>query len=67
MRTVKNLRLARPLIVFDLETTGVDIQRDRIVDIAAVKVLPDGSRETRRRLVNPGIPIPAGATAVRGA
>jgi len=63
---VKNLRLEKPLIVFDLETTGVDTDRDRIVEIAAVKVLPDGSRESRRRLVNPGIPIPAGATAVHG-
>ncbi len=63
---MKNLRLDRPLIVFDLETTGVDPARDKIVEIATLKLLPDGTRDPRRRLVNPGRPIPPGATKVHG-
>jgi DNA polymerase-3 subunit epsilon len=58
------LHLTRPLVFFDLETTGTDIARDRIVQIAVLKLHPDGGEEVRSRLVNPGIPIPASATAV---
>jgi DNA polymerase-3 subunit epsilon len=58
------LTLKRPLVFFDLETTGTDIARDRIVQIAVLKLLPDGGEEVRTRLINPGIPIPASATAV---
>ncbi len=60
-----NLQLKRPIVVFDLETTGTNITQDRIVEISMIKVLPDGKepiKETRR--VNPGMPIPAEATAV---
>jgi len=58
--------LDRPLAVFDLETTGTTPHIDRIVEIAIVRILPDGRSETRSRRVNPGIPIPAAATAVHG-
>ncbi len=58
------LTLTRPVVFFDLETTGTDIARDRIVQIAVLKVQPDGKEEVRTRLINPGIPIPAPATEV---
>ena len=61
---MKNLKLDRPLVAFDLETTGVHVERDRIVEIALVRVELDGSRRTFRSLVNPEMPIPPGATAV---
>jgi DNA polymerase-3 subunit epsilon len=60
----KNLILSRPMAIIDLETTGADVQKDRIVEVAAVKVFPDGRREARSQRVNPGIPIPEAATAV---
>jgi DNA polymerase III subunit epsilon len=58
------LTLKRPLVFFDLETTGTDIARDRIVQISVLKLQPDAREEVRTRLINPGIPIPASATAV---
>ena len=62
----RTLELARPLAVFDIESTGVVPQRDRIVELAIQRIEPDGSvRKTVRRL-NPQIPIPAGATAIHG-
>ena len=53
-----------PLIFFDLETTGVNLFVDRIVELSVIKIMPDGSRETKTRLINPEMPIPAEATAV---
>ena len=58
------LILSRPLVFFDLESTGIDVSRDRIVQISALKLKPDGMRETRTRLINPGMPIPPEATAI---
>lgn len=60
------LELQRPLAVFDLETTGTDPAKDKIVEIALVRVDPGGGRTTITRRVNPGRPIPAEATAVHG-
>ena len=60
------IELTRPLVYFDLETTGIDVASDKIVEISALRVEPDGAREQRTRRVNPGRPIPAGATAVHG-
>lgn len=60
------LKLDRPLIFFDLETTGIDPATDRIVEICALRVDSDGSRESRTRRINPERPIPAGATAIHG-
>lgn len=52
------LSLTRPLAFIDLETTGINLSSDRIVEIAIIKIMPDGSRSVKRKLVNPGIPIP---------
>jgi len=60
------LSLERPLAFFDLETTGVRIGKDRIVQIGIVRLLPDGTRERYQTLVNPEMPIPPEATAVHG-
>jgi DNA polymerase-3 subunit epsilon len=60
------LNLKRPIIFFDLETTGTDAAKDRIVDMALVKLMPDGSRDSFIKRVNPGIPIPAETTAIHG-
>ena len=58
------LNLARPLIFFDLETTGTNIIHDRIVELSYIKVFPDGKEEKKSRRINPEIPIPAQATAI---
>ena len=60
------LHLQRPIVVFDLETTGVQITRDRIVEISILKVYPDGEQETKTRRINPEMHIPEEATAVHG-
>ncbi|MFI3328712.1 MAG: 3'-5' exonuclease [Rikenellaceae bacterium] len=60
------LELKRPLIIFDLETTGVDTSRDRIVEMSMVKLMPDGEKIVKTRRINPDMPIPAEATAVHG-
>lgn len=52
------LNLEKPLVLFDLETTGVNVAEDRIVQLGAIKVYPDGSKENYEQLINPGIPIP---------
>lgn len=58
------LKLTRPMVFFDLETTGVNITKDRIVEISVIKVMPDGSTETKTRRINPEMHIPEQATAV---
>ncbi len=58
------LNLKRPIVFFDLETTGVDTSRDRIVEISLVKVMPDGEEIVKTRRINPEMPIPAEATAI---
>ncbi len=58
------LNLKRPVVLFDLETTGTNITNDRIVEISVVKVMPDGSEIVKTRRINPGCPIPAEATAI---
>lgn len=60
------LNLKRPLVFFDLETTGVDTAKDRIVEISMVKVMPNGDEIVRTRLINPQMHIPEEATAVHG-
>lgn len=60
------LQLQRPLAFIDLETTGVNLSSDRIVEIAIVKLLPDGSRQVKRKLINPGIPIPHSSSDIHG-
>ena len=63
---VRSLDLVRPLAFFDLETTGLDLAIDRIVELAVLKLLPGGAEETLHALINPGIPIPASASDVHG-
>jgi DNA polymerase III subunit epsilon len=63
---LKHIRLERPLVVLDLETTGRRVQADRIVEISTLKLLPDGTDQIRTRRFNPGVPIPPDATAVHG-
>ncbi|MDR0995953.1 MAG: 3'-5' exonuclease [Tannerella sp.] len=60
------LNLKNPLVFFDLETTGVNLVKDRIVEISFVKVSPNGKEESKTRRINPGIPIPAESTAIHG-
>lgn len=61
-----NLKLHKPLCIFDLETTGTNVSKDRIVEICILKVNPDASRESKTWLVNPEMPIPEGASLVHG-
>jgi DNA polymerase III subunit epsilon len=60
------LNLDRPLVVFDIEATGVNKRFDRIIDLAILKIFPDGRQETHEFRVNPEMPIPAEATAIHG-
>lgn len=60
------LNLTKPICFFDLETTGVNITKDRIVEIAILKVFPDGKEEQKRWLVNPEMPIPKEVTEIHG-
>jgi DNA polymerase-3 subunit epsilon len=60
------LQLTKPLAFIDLETTGVNLGTDRIIEIAIVKILVDGTRSTKRKLINPGMPIPAASSEVHG-
>ena len=58
------LNLNKPICFFDLETTGINISKDRIVEISIHKVFPDGKEETKTWVVNPEMPIPAEVTAI---
>ena len=60
------LNLKNPLLFFDLETTGINIVKDRIIEISYVKVSPNGKEELRTFRVNPGMPIPPESTAIHG-
>ncbi len=63
---MRKLNLTKPLCFFDLETTGIQIAKDRIVEISILKVFPNGNRESKTWLVNPEQPIPPETTAVHG-
>lgn len=60
------LNLKNPLVFFDLETTGINITKDRIVEISLLKVHPNGKEEIKSRRINPEMPIPPQATAIHG-
>jgi DNA polymerase III subunit epsilon len=60
------LQLIKPLAVIDLECTGMNLSTDRIVEIAIVKILPDGRKMVKRKLINPEIPIPAAISEIHG-
>ncbi len=61
-----NLKLKRPLAFFDLETTGVNISADRIVEISVLKVSPDGSETAKTLKINPEMPIPIESSLIHG-
>lgn len=58
--------LTRPIAFFDLETTGVNVASDRIVEISILKVSPDGSKEVKTKRINPTIPIPVQSSLIHG-
>jgi DNA polymerase-3 subunit epsilon len=60
------LVLTRPMVFFDIESTGLDPERDRIIELAAIKICPDGTTEERCKRFNPLRPIPKEATAIHG-
>lgn len=60
------LKLTRPLAFIDLETTGTNLGSDRIVEIAIVKILPDGSKSVKRKIINPEMPVPRTASDIHG-
>ena len=60
------LKLKNPLAFFDLETTGINITHDRIVEISILKILPSGEEEKLTSLINPGIPIPIESSLIHG-
>ena len=60
------LNLKRPLVFFDLETTGVDTVNDRIVEVSMIKIMPSGEEVVRTRRINPQMHIPEQATAIHG-
>ena len=61
-----NLKLIRPLVVFDIESNGVSPRKDRIIELAAIKLMPDGEEIPKCWLMNPGVPIPPETTAIHG-
>ncbi|MDB9720745.1 3'-5' exonuclease [Winogradskyella sp.] len=60
------LNLNNPICFFDLETTGINISKDRIVEISVLKVYPNGNEESKTWVVNPEMPIPPKVTAIHG-
>lgn len=61
-----NLNLTKPIVFFDLETTGLDITKDRIIEISILKIYPDQKKETYTRRINPTIPISEAAKNITG-
>lgn len=60
------LELKKPIVFFDLETTGVDVAKDRIVEISILKLHPDGKKDIKTRRVNPEMPIPVDSSEIHG-
>ena len=63
---MRKLNLSRPICFFDLETTGINVSKDRIVEIAILKVFPSGEKESKTWLVNPEMPIPQESSDIHG-
>lgn len=60
------LQLARPIVFIDLETTGINIATDRVIEIAIVKIMPDRTKTVKHKLINPQMPIPKASTEIHG-
>ncbi|MFD2516715.1 3'-5' exonuclease [Salinimicrobium flavum] len=60
------LKLTRPICFFDLEATGTNVAKDRIVEISILKIFPNGNKESKTWLVNPGVPIPKEVISIHG-
>jgi len=60
------LKLSRPICFFDLETTGIEVAKDRVVEISILKIFPNGNKESKTWLVNPEMPIPPESSAIHG-
>jgi len=60
------LNLRKPVCFFDLETTGINISKDRVVEISILKVYPNGNKESKTWLVNPEMPIPEEVSLIHG-
>lgn len=60
------IELSKPLVIFDLETTGVNVSRDRIIELYLIKAMPDGTEQTFSRRLNPEMPIPKESTEIHG-
>lgn len=61
-----NFELDKPIVFFDLETTGTNYKRDRVVEISVVKYMPNGEKEAKTRLINPEMPIPKESSDIHG-
>jgi DNA polymerase-3 subunit epsilon len=61
-----NFQIKRPLVFFDIESTGTDVSKDRIVELSWVKIFPNGNRDSKTMRFNPGVPIPKEASHVHG-
>ncbi len=61
-----SLQLTRPLVFIDLETTGTNLSTDRIVEIAIIKIFPDGTRAVKQKLINPQMPVPKSSSDIHG-
>lgn len=60
------IKLSKPLVIFDIEATGISPRADHIIELAAIRLNPDGTQEERCWLLNPGVPIPPETTAIHG-
>ena len=58
------MKITKSLVIFDLETTGTWVGKDKIVEIGMIKLTPDGSKQDYIKRVNPGIPIPANVSRI---
>ena len=61
-----SLQLTRSIAFIDIETTGLNTQKDRIIDICVIKIHPNGAEETLNSVINPNIPIPTESTQIHG-
>ncbi|MCK5820545.1 MAG: 3'-5' exonuclease, partial [Bacteroidales bacterium] len=61
-----NLNLSKPIVFFDIESTGVNVVTDRIVEISFLKVFPNGEEDVKTMRINPTVPIPLQTTEIHG-